>query len=266
MLFIPIKFKTYVQLMPIELDSRYQERIYEKLRFAYEGTCTKFGYIKPQSIEIVKRSCGNFVKQNFNGAIRFDVICRGEVCNPIQGSIVSALIKNKNELGILAESTMELENETIPILDIIIPIKSAGIISEIDLDKLFIGDTINVEVMGKKYQMKDKKISIIGRVIKRTNEFVAEGDVLEEDLEEDENDEDYSGEVEDLLSSEEEDDEEDNPKKKALSGDLEEEEEEEEDSENESEVNEFEEENVSDIDDYEDGGDDNAFDAGVDDY
>ena len=165
MLFVPIKFKTYVQLTPAELDSRYQERIYDKLRSVYEGTCTKHGYIKPKSIEIVKRSCGNFIKQNFNGAIRFDIICRAEVCNPIQGTIVSAIIKNKNQLGILAESTMELDNQIIPILDIIIPIKSAGIISQVNLDTLSIGESISVEVMGKKYQMKDTKISIIGRVI-----------------------------------------------------------------------------------------------------
>ncbi len=264
MLFIPIKFKTYVQLTPVELDSRYQERIYEKLRAVYEGNCTKFGYIKPQSIEIVKRSCGNFVKQNFNGAIRFDVICRGEVCNPIQGSIVSAVIKNKNQLGILAESTMELNSEKIPILDIIIPIKSAGIISEMDLDTLSIGDTINVEVMGKKYQMKDKKISIIGRVITRTNEFVQAGDLQEEDSENDGNEDDYNSEAEDLLSEEEED-EEGNSKKKANAADLEDEDEDE-DSENESEENEFEEDIVSEVEDYEEGGDDTAFDAGVDDY
>lgn len=171
MLFLPIKFKSYVQLTPIELDSKYQERIYEKLRTMYEGTCTKYGYIKPNSIEIVKRSCGNFMKQHFNGAIRFDVICRAEVCNPTQGSIVKAIIKNKNQLGILAESKMDND---IPILDIIIPIKSAGIISEIDLDDLSIGDVISVEVMGKKYQMKDTKISIIGRVIIEKKEVVYE--------------------------------------------------------------------------------------------
>jgi DNA-directed RNA polymerase subunit E'/Rpb7 len=165
MLFIPIKFKTYVQLSPSELDSKYQERIYEKVRAVYEGTCTKFGYIKPKSIDIVKRSCGSFVKQHFNGAIRFDLICRGEVCNPVQGSIVTAIVKNKNLLGILAESTMELDGDILPILDIIVPINSAGIISDVSLDSISIGDTVDIEVMGKKYQIKDKKISIIGRVI-----------------------------------------------------------------------------------------------------
>jgi DNA-directed RNA polymerase subunit E'/Rpb7 len=113
MLFVPIKFKTSVQLTPAELDCRYQERIYEKLRDVYEGNCTKFGFILQNSIEIVKRSCGNFIKQNFNGAIRFDVICRGMTCNPPINSFVEAVVKNKNLLGILAESTMEIENQSL---------------------------------------------------------------------------------------------------------------------------------------------------------
>lgn len=200
MLFVPLKFKTYVQLSPIELDSKYQQRIHEKLCSIYEGTCTKYGYIKPGSIEILKRSCGNFIKQHFNGAIRFDVICRGDVCNPTQGSIVKGTVKNKNQLGILAESKMEND---IPILDIIIPIKSAGIISEVNLEELSVGDEINIEVMGKKYQMKDTKISIIGRVITQKKSEV------EELIEEQEADEEEEIEVADVDTVSIDDDEED---------------------------------------------------------
>lgn len=205
MLFLPIKFKSYIQLTPIELDSKYQERIYEKLRAIYEGTCTKYGYIKPNSIEIVKRSCGNCMKQHFNGAIRFDVICRAEVCNPAQGSIVKAIIKNKNQLGILAESKMDND---VPILDIIIPIKSAGIISETNLEDLSIGDTISVEVMGKKYQMKDTKISIIGRVILEKSEELVE--IIEEQGIDDEEEDDL---LEIDIASIDGDDDEDEVKK-----------------------------------------------------
>lgn len=245
MLFIPIKFKTYVQLSPSELDSKYQERIYEKVRAVYEGTCTKFGYIKPNSIDIVKRSCGSFVKQHFNGAIRFDLICRGEVCNPVQGSIVTAIVKNKNLLGILAESTMELDGENIPILDIIVPINSAGIISDVFLDSISIGDTVDIEVMGKKYQIKDKKISIIGRVIvmkgetniaddedvqsrgddvEENNDFNLNDEILDDDEEDDDEEEDDDGDVVPVKKSpveeqdSEDDDDEDDDEEAEFSG------------------------------------------------
>lgn len=235
MLFVPIKFKTHVRLNPSELDSKYQERIYDKLRASYEGLCTKFGYIKPDSIEIVKRSYGSFVKEHFNGFIKFEVVCRAEVCNPVQGSIVKAMIKNKNQLGILAESLMDAEDKQIPILDIIIPIKSAGIISQINLDTLSIGDTINVEVMGKKYQIHDKKISIIGRVIspkKEEEETIPEEEEVEEELEED------FVEGGPVLEEDEEEEDEEEKKKRIITM---EEEESEEDDDEDSEENEFEE-------------------------
>jgi len=259
MLFVPIKFKTSVQLTPAELDCRYQERIYEKLRDVYEGNCTKFGFILQNSIEIVKRSCGNFIKQNFNGAIRFDVICRGMTCNPPINSFVEAVVKNKNLLGILAESTMEIENQSVPILDIIIPTKSAGIISDVNTEKLSIGDTIMVEVMGKKYQMKDKKISIIGRVITPTKEKVIE------DVEELEIDDTIQQEEEldisegEGLDDEEDDDDEDALSKKKKTVVIDDDEEE---SDEESETNEF--EGVE--EDFEEEGDEVAFEEGVDEY
>lgn len=184
MLFIPIKFKTQVYLSPPELDARYQERLQDKLKKTYEGICTKHGFIKPGSIEIVKKSPGTFIKEYFNGFIKFEIQCRAETCNPVQGSIVSAVIKNKNQLGILAESSID----EMPILDIIVPIKTAGIISQVNLEALQIGDTISVEVMGKKFQMTDKKISVIGRVIQGTEESVLpipeEEEEVEQDLEE----------------------------------------------------------------------------------
>jgi len=190
MLFVPIKFKTTVQLYPVELDAKYQERILEKLREEYEGICTKYGYIKPESLEIIKRSCGNLQKAYFNGVIRFEVLCRAEVCNPVQNSIVEATVKNKNQLGILAESYIEFDKQLTPILDIIVPIKSAGIISQVNLDQIQIGEVIHIEVMGKKYQMRDRKISIIGRVVipeeKHIEHVVTEEEEVEPGLEEEE--------------------------------------------------------------------------------
>ena len=195
MLFLPIKFRSIVQLSAEELDSNYQERIVDKLKEKYEGKCSKFGFIKPDTLQIFKRSYGSFIKEHFNGFIKYEIICKAEVCNPIQGSIIQAVIRNKNQMGILAESSIELNDNKIPILDIIIPIRSVGIISEVNLDNLQIGNVIKIEVVGKKYQLNDKKISIIGRVI--SSDITEEANNIEVDeVEDDLNDEDY--EIEDV--------------------------------------------------------------------
>jgi len=156
-MFTPIRFKASIQLAPDELSSNFEENILSKIRSNLEGICSRYGYIRPGSLHILKRSMGKFIKQHFNGHITFDLICTGEACNPSQGLIVQATVKNKNVLGLLAESS---------ILDIIIPKKAAGLGSEVNLDEINIGDTIYVMVMGKRYQLNDTKISIIGKAVK----------------------------------------------------------------------------------------------------
>jgi DNA-directed RNA polymerase subunit E'/Rpb7 len=162
-LFMPIQFKSSVQLKPNELDDRFEEHLLYKLQQEYEGKCSRHGYIKPSSLTIVQRSMGRLLKPHFNGHIRFDVSVVGEVCNPVEGMVIQAVVKNKNVLGILAESTVRIQNRLIPVLDIIIPKRTAGISSEIALDTLNVGDVINVEILGKRFQLNDQRISIIGR-------------------------------------------------------------------------------------------------------
>ena len=167
-LFIPIKFKTNVIIQPNELDLDLEKTILKKIKENYENICSKYGYIKNNSIKIIKRSIGLVKNQHFNGNTNFCVLCLAEICNPIQGSIIKCKVKNINKMGVLAEGYYD----NIPILEIIIPLNSAGIKSEINLETLVKGQEIKIEVCGKKYQLFDKHISIIGRAIKNKDEFI----------------------------------------------------------------------------------------------
>jgi len=224
-LFIPIKFKTNVVIKPSEMDSDFETTILKKLKTLYENVCSKYGYIKNNSIKIMKRSIGIIKSQHFNGNICFDVVCTAEICNPIQGSVIKCRVKAKNSLGLLAEGYYD----KIPILEIIVPKISAGIQSEVDLDKISIGQEIKIEVCGKKYQLFDKHISIIGKAIKNKEEFIktaiiedeADDDIImnkeevdddieifeEDDVAVDEDDENKKMVMEDEDDDEEDDDE-----------------------------------------------------------
>jgi|TARA_Y100000389_G_C17469870_1_gene529367 DNA-directed RNA polymerase subunit E'/Rpb7 len=225
-LFTPIKFTTNIYLKPCELTSDYENLLLKKIVDKMEGSCTKFGYIKKNSLKIVKRSIGNIIKQHFNGNILFDLQCIAEICNPINGTIVKCIIKNKNSMGLLAQGYYNDE----PILEIIIPKISAGIMSEINLDILSIGQEILVEVCGKKFNLYDKSISIIAKAIKdkkintinnsvqldddekdddeEQENQIDDFDILEDDeKDDDDNDEDSNNdESEEELSEEEEED------------------------------------------------------------
>ena len=129
------------------------------------------------------------------------------MCNPPKGLIVEAQVKNKNTLGLLAEGMMEVDNEKIPILDIIIPKKAAGILSEINIDEVQTGDIINVMIMGKRFQLNDSKISIIGKAVLQKNMQVShESD--EPDLEKEGELEQEEGDISDIESVEEDDEKE----------------------------------------------------------
>jgi DNA-directed RNA polymerase subunit E'/Rpb7 len=226
-LFIPIKFRTNIILKPNELNSYFEKTILMKIKKNYENVCSKYGYIKNNSIKIIKRSIGTIKNQHFNGNVSFEVVCIAEICNPIQGSIIKCRVKAKNSLGLLAEGYYD----KVPILEIIVPKISAGIQSEVNLDSIAIGQEIKIEVCGKKYQLFDKHISIIGRAIKNKEEFIktaiiedAEDETIIND--EDENLDEYEQESE---IDEIKDEDEVESKKEEDDDELEEEEEDEED-------------------------------------
>ena len=232
-LFMPIKFRTSVQLTPKELSSDFHNIILKKLKNNLENVCSRHGFIKNDSIKIIKRSIGQYKTQHFNGNIAYEIQCIAEICNPAQGSIIKCKVKGKNSLGILAEGYYG----DVPILEIIIPKISAGIQSEINIDTVLIGEEINIEVCGKKYQLYDKHISIIGKAIKDKEENIK--NIVSDDLLEDDKAEEASNSMieEELLileddeeQNEDEDDDEisTTAKKIKLEDDDEEEEEEEE--------------------------------------
>ena len=60
-LFIPIKFKTNVVIKPSEMDSDFETTILKKLKTLYENVCSKYGYIKNNSIKICTKRSRNWV-------------------------------------------------------------------------------------------------------------------------------------------------------------------------------------------------------------
>lgn len=250
-LFMPIKFKTSITLKPNELDENFEKTILKKLKDNYENVCSKYGYIKNNSIKIKSRSIGLFKPQHFNGNVSFDVICLAEICNPIQGSIIKCRVKAKNSMGLLASGYYD----KIPILEIIIPKISAGIQSEINLDNVAIGQEIKIEVCGKKHQSFDKHISIIGRAIRNKDEIIKTA-IIDDNIDDIENPpEDDEETFEDINEPEAEDEE---KKEEDDDDDDEEKEDEEEEDDDEEEISGGEEfDDLDELDEIEefDGGD-----------
>jgi hypothetical protein len=255
-LFIPIKFRCSISLKPSELNNNFENLLLQILKNKYENICSKYGYIKNNSIKIIKRSIGTIKSQHFNGNICFDIVCIAEICNPIQGSIIKCRVKAKNSLGLLCEGGYEGNKQ---ILEIIVPKISAGIESEINLDSIAINQEIKIEVCGKKYQLYDKHISIIGRAIKDKAEFIKSVSV------------DDGGDDDDIIINEEDEIVEEPFEEEDVENKEEIEEEDEDEVKKNDDDEEEEEESDVDIDieeeeEFSDGGNFEDFNGGADDY
>ena len=161
-MFMPIKFNTTIILVPSEMTASFDSIIYDKVRHTLENCCSKHGYIKKDTIKIIKRSAGYFKESHLNGNIAYDMSCIAEICNPAQDSIIKCEIIAKNNLGLRAIGMYE----EMAILEVCIPKITSGIQSEVNIDSIKIGDFVNVKVCGKKFTLYDNMISIVGKIIK----------------------------------------------------------------------------------------------------
>ena len=215
-MFMPIKFNTTIILVPSEITASFDSIIYDKVRHTLENCCSKHGYIKKDSIKVIKRSAGYFKESHLNGNIAYDLSCIAEICNPAQDSIIKCEIIAKNNLGLRAIGMYE----EMAILEVCIPKITSGIQSEVNIDSIKIGDFVNVKVCGKKFTLYDKMISIVGKIIKDKDDIAQVQEIEDGNLSIDEEDmsevdeANYEGEGIEIFNDEdeEEDDEEGNYK------------------------------------------------------
>jgi DNA-directed RNA polymerase subunit E'/Rpb7 len=217
-IFFRVLLNDRVKLEPRFLGKNFKDHIIKRLKDSFEGKCSKHGYIKTNSIEVYKIAPGNVELISLNGSIVYDVYYYAEVCNPVVGSIIKSQVTNVNKFGILAEVQ--------PILEIIIAKNSVNIQSDpnINLDVIKPGDMISIEIVGKKFELNDKKISIVGRVVGNGNKSLVrqkvtknddtisddegvEDDVVEEEVETQSETPEKEEDADEFGSSEEEEDE-----------------------------------------------------------
>lgn len=121
-----------------------------------EGRCITEGFIKPHSTRIIDFKCGKIVAKN----VQFNIVIECLVCNPQPQSIITCVAKNITQAGIRAVS----DDEYSPIVVYIT--RDFGIESDKSYyNSVKEGDKINTRVIGKRFEMNDKQIQIIGFLV-----------------------------------------------------------------------------------------------------
>lgn len=199
-----VLLKDRIKLEPKLLCKRYDVEILRQLKNKLEGKCSKHGYIKEDTIKIHKITPGVIELSSLCGMVIYEIYFYAEICNPIIGSIVQGVVRNTNRFGILVESP--------PVMDIIIAKNSVNILSEINLEEVKLDQILTIEIIGKKYELGDKRITVIGRAVKETkksepktssaltldvnSDDEVEPDVIEAEIDDEEKEEEEEEEVE----------------------------------------------------------------------
>lgn len=127
------------------------------LKKNYEGRCIAEGYVKPDSIKIVRRSVGAITGSRFTGDITYIVDYSAEICNPSIGNVIECTVKKINKLGLLCDNGP---------ITIIIGKRLHENLDEIN--KIKEGDVIKIEIISKKIQLNKTEIQVVGKLFDGT--------------------------------------------------------------------------------------------------
>jgi DNA-directed RNA polymerase subunit E'/Rpb7 len=139
-----------------------KENIEENIKENFEGKCVVEGFIKPESIKIVTYSSGTIERGN---NVLFEIVFECDVCFPVEGMIISCVAKNITKAGIRAESAEEVPSP------VIVFVAKDHHYNNPQFSEVKEGDKINVKVVGQRFELNDKYVSIIGELMKEKEQI-----------------------------------------------------------------------------------------------
>jgi DNA-directed RNA polymerase subunit E'/Rpb7 len=145
-------------VLPIStIGKTLKENIEENIKATFESKCVVEGYVKPHSSKIITYSSG--VIQGGN-KVTFEVVFECDVCFPVEGMIIPCVAKNITKAGIRAESANDVPSP------IVVFLAKDHHFNSTQFAEVKEGDKINVRVIGQRFELNDKYISIIAELVK----------------------------------------------------------------------------------------------------
>ena len=120
-----------------------------------ENKCTIEGFVHPNTCKMITFSGGIVAGSN----VKFDVAFECDVCSPAEGATISCVVKNVTHAGIRAV----IDAKVTPV---VIYVSRDHHYSDDYFDSIKTDDKIVVRVIGQRFELHDKHVSIIGELIK----------------------------------------------------------------------------------------------------
>jgi DNA-directed RNA polymerase subunit E'/Rpb7 len=151
-------------VLPITFIGKNLDEVMEEyIQNTFEGKCVVEGFVKPNSSKIIRYSSG-IIERGSN--VVFELVFECDICFPVEGMLMSCVVKNTVKAGIRAESSTD-----VPSPFVVFVAKDHHFTSQ-QFSEVQVGDIINIRVIGQRFELNDKAVSIIGELVKE-KEFVA---------------------------------------------------------------------------------------------
>ena len=125
----------------------------QRIAEIYEGKCQIEGYIKPGTCNIITYSSGVIKGEH----IMFSIVFECMVCMPVEGMMMSCVAKQITKAGIRAE----INEDPSPV---VVFIARDHHHTNKSFSKIKENDTIVVKVIGQRFELNDKYISVIAEL------------------------------------------------------------------------------------------------------
>jgi len=150
-----------ISLNIIYIGSNIKQTLEKIISSSIEGKCVVEGFVKPNSVHILTYSSG-IIQAEY---IVFDVAFECEICSPVEGMHIDCVVKNITKAGVRAE-TSEVPTPIIIFIARDHHYKSSYF-SDIKPEQ-----NIKVKVIGQRFELNDKYISIIAELLEPKEEKI----------------------------------------------------------------------------------------------
>lgn len=163
-----VVFEEKVAITPTDLRgtvTSFKEILLKKLKQKLEGRCSRHGFVKPGSLEILSKSMGYAEKGRFTSDFLYYLKAQGKVLFPPEGAQIQGTVIRKNKMGLYL-----IIDDAIKVM---VP-RDLHIGNE-EFDGVEMGDTVTVEIKKSRFQVNDRFILSIGVFINRVGGPVRPG-------------------------------------------------------------------------------------------
>ena len=159
-----------------EVNSEIFDILEAKIKKLNEGKCIKEGYVKNNSVKLLTYSSGEL----FDNKILFECVFECLITNPVESIIIYCITKSITKVGVRAELIVDDGQSPYVIF-----IARDHHYNNEAFSQIKENDIIQVRILGQRYELNDKFISIIAELISINNYETLKADLKDVGIKQD---------------------------------------------------------------------------------